>query len=141
MRLARKIVEFVYIYENEELRLKQLEGYLIACDYPPQVVKKGIHNARLQGPGPDPEKKRQTIPFVTTHNSNMKIDRTVKLSNQLLHNATDHRLQAAFQDSQIVMALKQPPNLLRQLSKAAFTSTTVPPKENEIFICSSKIKL
>jgi hypothetical protein len=134
--LAKKIVEFVSSYETEELRLKELEGYLIACDYPPQVVKKGIHNARLQGPGPDPQKKRQTIPFVTTHNSNMKIDRTVKLSNQLLHNATDERLQAAFKDSQIVMALRQPPNLLRQLSKAAFTTTIVPPKENGIFTCS-----
>ena len=47
--LAKKIVEFVSSYETEELRLKQLEGYLIACDYPPQVFKKGIHNARLQG--------------------------------------------------------------------------------------------
>ena len=134
--LAKKIVEFVSNYETEEKRLKQLHDYLIACNYPPLIVKKGIHNARLQGPGPDPEKKRQTIPFVTTHNSNMKSDRTVKLSNQLLENATDDRLKSAFQNSKIVMALKQPPNLLRQLSRAAFSTTIIQRKENGIFTCS-----
>ena len=42
--------------------MDELYEYLVACDYPPAIVRKGIHNARLQGPGPDPSKKLQTIP-------------------------------------------------------------------------------
>ena len=112
-----------------------LYDYLVACNYPPDVVRKGIHNARLQGPGPDPAKKPQTIPYVTTHSSNLKSERIVKMSNQLIQNVEDVRLKSAFQNTKVVLALKQPPNLLRQLSKAAFNSIPRSPKENGIFTC------
>ena len=134
--LAKKIVEFVSNYETEETRLAELYEYLIDCNYPPSIVRKGIHDARLQGPGPNPDKKRKTIPFVSTHSSNLKSDRTVKLSNQLLENVNDERLKSAFQNSKIVLSLKQPPNLLRLLSRATFTTTNNQPRDNGIFTCT-----
>ena len=137
--LAKKIVEFVSNYDTEQLRLDQLYDYLIACNYPPAIVRKGIRNARLQGPGPDPAKKVQTIPFISTHSSNLKSERIVKESNQLLQDAQDTRLKTAFKNSKVVLALRQPPNLLRQLSKAKFTSIPRSPKENGIFTCGRSI--
>ena len=133
--LAKKIVEFVSNYDTEQQRLDELYEYLVACNYPPAIVRKGIHNARLQGPGPDPSKKFQTIPYISTYSNNFKSDRIVKLSNQLLQNADDDRLKTAFRNSKVVLALKQPPNLLRQLSRAAFTSIPRPPIETGIFTC------
>ena len=137
--LAKKIVEFVSNYDTEQQRLDELYEYLVACNYPPKIVRKGIHNARLQGPGPDPSKKFQTIPYISTHSSNLKSDRIVKLSNQLLQNVENDRLKTAFSNSKVVLALKQPPNLLRQLSRAAFTSIPRSPKEIGIVTCGRSI--
>ena len=134
--LAKKIVEFVSDYNKEEQRLAELHDYLIACEYPSTVVRKGIRNAQLQGPAPDPSKKRDTIPFVTTHTSNLKNDRTVKLANQLLKNTENERLKAAFGNSQVVTALKQPPNLLRHLTRAEFNSVPKEAEEHGLFTCS-----
>ena len=75
--LAKKIVEFVSNYETETSRMKELENWLIACNYPINVIRKGIHNARLQGPGPDPSHKKRTLPFVTTHYSNITSNEVV----------------------------------------------------------------
>ena len=102
--LAKKIVEFVSNYDTEELRMRELYNWLIACNYPKHVVRKGIHDARLQGPGPDPDKKKRTLPFVTTHTSNMTSSNIVKLSNQLIENVTDDRLQTAFENTNVVLA-------------------------------------
>ena len=124
--LAKKIVEFVSNYETEEIRMQELSTWLIACNYPKHIVRKGIHDARLQGPGPDPSRKKRTLPFVTTHTSNMASNNIVELSNQLIENATDNRLQTAFKDTKVVLATKQPQNLLRQISRAAFSS--LPPQ-------------
>ena len=137
--LAKKIVEFVSNYDTEQQRLEELYDYLVACNYPAGIVRKGIHNARLQGPAPDPSKKLQTIPYISTHTSNLKSERIVKMSNQLLQDVQDDRLKRAFRDSKIVLALKQPPNLLRQLSRAEFTSIPRPLQENGIFTCGRPI--
>ena len=94
--LAKKIVEFVSNYETEEMRLSELKEWLLTSGYPEKTVIKGIRNARLQGPAPAPKAKKQTIAFITTHSSNLDNSRTVKLSNQLLENASDDRIKAAF---------------------------------------------
>ena len=136
--LAKRIVEFVSDYAMEEERMNELYDYLIACKYPPSVIKAGIRNARLQGPGPDPANKKQTIPFVTTHSSNYNSRQIVRKSNTLLNNAQDDRMKAAFRDAKVVLALKQPPNLLGHLSRASFLSTKIL-KPNGIFLCGRSI--
>ena len=132
--LAKRIVEFVSNYATEEKRLNELYEYLIACNYPPSIIKTGIRNARLQGPGPNPANKKQAIPFITTHSSNYNSKRIVKQSNTLLSNVKDDRMKAAFQEAKVILALKQPPNLLHQLSKASFQSIRTA-KPNGIFLC------
>ena len=114
--------------------MNELYEFLIACKYPPSIIKTGIRNARLQGPGPDPANKKQTIPFVSTHSSNYSSNRIVKRANTLLDNLTDERMKTAFQEAKVVLALKQPPNLLRHLSKASFNPTRVM-KPKGIFLC------
>ena len=118
--------------------MKELYEFLIACKYPPSIIKTGIWNARLQGPGPNPANKKKTIPFVSTNSSNYSSKRIVTRSNTLLNDLTDERMKTAFQESKIVLALKQPPNLLRQLSKASFMPTKVL-KPNGIFLCGRSI--
>ena len=48
--LAKKIIVFVTNSDKMELRLRELEAWLIECNYPRSIINKGIHNARLQGP-------------------------------------------------------------------------------------------
>ncbi len=134
--LAKKIVEFVSNYETEEIRMKELEEWLITCKYPKDVIRKGIHNARLQGPGPNPENKKRTLPFVTTHHSNINSSDIVKLSNKLIENVEDNRMKTAFGNTKVVLALKQPPNLLRQLTRAEFNSVLINQLPPGIFTCS-----
>jgi len=59
----------------------------------------------------------------------------VKLSNELLGGARDVNLRRAFQNSNVVLALKQPPNLLTQLSRARFTSDNTVKESNGIYKC------
>ena len=134
--LAKKIVEFVSNYETENERLGELEEWLIACNYPRDVVKKGIHNARLQGPGPNPVHKKKTLPFVSTHYSNINSNEIVKFSNNLIDNVQDERLKSVFNNTKVVLSLKQPPNLLRQLTRAEFNTVPTSSLPPGIFTCT-----
>ena len=134
--LAKRIVEFVSDYDTENERMKELHDWLIKCNYPEEVIRKGIRNARLQGPGPDPRKKKKTLPFLSTHSSNISSNNIVRLSNQLIENAVDDRVRSAFDNTKVVLALKQPPNLLRQISQAAFTTITTDPLPPGIYLCN-----
>ena len=134
--LAKKVVEFVSNYDNEEERMNELSGWLRACGFPENVIRKGIHDARLQGPGPNPKHKKRTLPFVTTHSSNMNSQNIVELSNQLLDNVEDERLITAFNNTKVVLAQRQPPNLLRQISRAEFTSQPSESSPPGIYTCT-----
>ena len=57
---------------------------LLDCNYPLKIIKKGIHNAKLQGPAPPPKNKNNTLPFVTTYYSNCSHQfSTHQINNQL----------------------------------------------------------
>ena len=108
------------------------------CDYPLKVINKAFHNAKLQGPAPKPQAKNETLPFITTHASNIDNSRTVKLCNELLNNAQDDHIRNVFGKSNIVLACKQPPNLLMQLSKSKFNTSVVAKEQNGIYKCKDK---
>ena len=133
--LAKRIIIFVSNPSMEEKRLNELKNWLLSCNYPVKVINRGFHNAKLQGPAPDPKLKNNTIPFITTHTSNLDSSKTVKLCNELLKNTKDDNLRRIFEKSNVVLALKQPQNLLMQLSTAKFTSSCVTKKENGLFKC------
>ena len=61
--LAKRIIVFVTHSDKVELQLKELEAWLIECNYPRSIINKGIHNARLHGPAPKPTNQ---IPFLIT---------------------------------------------------------------------------
>ena len=120
------------------MRLDELRRSLLACGYPAHVINRGFHNARLQGPAPDPSKKKKALPFVTTYNSNLDSRKILSTSKELLSNICDERLRDVFSNHSPVLAQKQPSNLLRQLTSAEFTSARSEIRENGLFRCQSK---
>ena len=135
--LAKKIIVFCSSRFVEE-RLSELRTSLLACKYPPHIINKGFHNARLQGPAPDPSKKSTPLPFVTTYNSNLDSKRTLTKTKKLLESVQDERLKDIFAGYSPVLALKQPPNILRQITSAKFTSSPATEKEDGLFRCQDK---
>ena len=82
--LAKRIVVFVTNEKKEDQRLKELTKWLLDCNYPLKINKKGIHNAKLQGPAPPPKNKNNTLPYVTTYYSNFRHQfSTHQINNQL----------------------------------------------------------
>ena len=135
--LAKRIIIFSSDFEKDKNNLDDLKEWLIKCNYPPKIIKKGFHNARLQGPAPKP-KTDITLPLVTTHYGNYDLTNLVKTTNNLLKSSRDERIREVFGNSKTVLSLKQPPNLLRQLTRARFNSLPTDLKENGIFKCDNK---
>ena len=86
--LAKKIIVFCSSCFVDK-RLDELRRSLLACGYPANVINKGFHNARLQGPAPDPNSKKRPLPFVTTYNSNLDSRKILSTSKELLSKVTD----------------------------------------------------
>ena len=121
-----------------ETRLNELKEWLLACNYPLKLINKQFHNAKLQGPAPQPKPTTAVLPYVTTHFSNLDSQRIVQLCNNRLSTSTNSRIQEVFGDSKTVLALKQPPNLLRHLTKAKFQSIPkTPVNQNGLFKCDN----
>ena len=70
--LAKRIVVFCSNHEREKFRLSELKQWLIECGYPVAVIDRKFHNAKLQGPAPEPKNPDNVIPFVSTFYSNYK---------------------------------------------------------------------
>ena len=134
--LAKKIIVFCSQESTLKYRLEELKQWLLQCGYPLKIILKKFHNAMLQGPAPEPKPKTNTLPFVTTYYSNLDSHNTVSLCNDLLQNSRNDRVDCVFKDCNTVMALKQPPNLLRLLTNSKFSSSPLLPKENGLFKCS-----
>ena len=103
-----------------------MKDWLIKCNYPADIIDKGIHNAKLQGPAPKPKDPNDQMIFVSTYHSNYSNKNTVQQINNLIHNTQSERLNTVFNNTKVIIAHKQPPNLLRRLTKAAF-NTSIPP--------------
>ena len=86
------------------------------------IVDKGLHNAKLQGPAPAPDSKKDVIPFVTQNCSNYSCSSVVKKLKLLVDNCPDQNTKEFFQTKDFVQAVRQPPNILRQLTRAKFDS-------------------
>ena len=69
--------------QKEKSALREMHGWLIKSNYPKIVVDRALHNARLQGPAPPPEFKKEVIPFVTMNCSNYASNAIVKKARQL----------------------------------------------------------
>ena len=90
--MAKRIIVFTSDPEKTESHLTQLKEWLLACNYPKNIIEKGIKNAKLQGPAPDPTKKKKGLPLVTTFYSNI-----VRQANLLLADScTNNRIKEVF---------------------------------------------
>ena len=65
--LTKRIIVFCSNDSTVRTRLAELKEWLLLCNSPKHI----IHNAKLQGPAPKPKAKDNTLPFVTTFNSNL----------------------------------------------------------------------
>ena len=136
--LAKKISSFTTDSEKEKSHLEDMFNNLLDCGYPKHIVQKGFHNAKLQGPAPDPAGKKKVLPLVTTYYSNFCSSNIVQQANFMLQSSSNDHIKEVFRDHQIILSSKQPGNLLRQLSSSLFTSESSNRPENGIFKCSDK---
>ena len=93
--LAKRIICFVTDPVRMEFRLTQLNSWLLDCNYPDKIIKRGIHNSRLQGPAPKPVDKNDVIPFVTTFASNLNTTGVTRDMRTLISNKKFGRLKTA----------------------------------------------
>ena len=117
--LAKNIIVTTSDGEIMEKNLEDLTSWLLSCGYPIQVIKKGIHNARLQGPAPPPAEK-VTIPFVSTYFSNLEGSNIIETTKNLIQNSKNSRIQEAFKNVRFIHAQRQPPNILQRVTNAKF---------------------
>ena len=87
--------------------------------------------------GPTPQSKHMILPFVTTYYSNFDNQHTIMTCNNLLTKSNNAHVKEVFGDSKIVLAFKQPPNLLRHLTRVKFNPSELhTTKENGLFKCN-----
>ena len=127
--LAKKLICFIPDYERLEYRLEQLKIWLVKRNYPLQIIEKKIHNARLEGPAPPPSTTENTnnrLIFTTTYTNNFSQHNTIQQINSHFHLPRTERINKVFGECNVMQAYRQPKNLLRHITKAAFTSTPTP---------------
>ena len=122
--LAKRIIVFVSDETLVEKRLHELRLWLKRCKYPKEVIDKAFHNAKLQGPAPQKPKSDNIIPFVSTHASNLDIQSTLNAFKLLLSTVKSDHLKNVFDNTRVVLGLRQPKSILRLISNAKFSSTT-----------------
>ena len=132
--LAKRILVMTTKEDDIETNLKHLKMCLTERGYPEEVIERGFHNARLQGPANLKEEK--IVPLVSTYFSNYTNSSVVEVTRQLISRTKDVRLNKAFSNVKFIEAFKQPPNLLRQISHSAFKSNNTKPKKNGLFKCN-----
>ena len=134
----KKIIVFTSDSGKEKSALDDMRKWLYKSNYPKIIVDKALHNAKLQGPAPPPSFKNEVIPFVTTNCSNYGSQAIVKKANMLLENCPDPGTRDLFAKKRVIHALKQPPNILRQVTSAKYIRSMSPisTQPNGIFACS-----
>ena len=134
--LAKRIIVFTSNPKNERINLENLKTWLLKCNYPKNIIKKGFHNAKLQGPAPKPV-STDILPMVATYSSNYDATHIVNQTKRLIANSRDQRIKDVFNESKIVLSLRQPQNLLQHVTKARF-NWNADNASNGIFKCSDK---
>ena len=137
--MAKKVIVFTSDPEKERAALERLKGWFMEKNYPMKVIDKAIHNAKLQGPAPDPALKKQVVALTSMYSSNYSVASVARQANVLLERCPDDTTRHFFSNKQIITAYRQPPNILRQITAAKFDSTHITTnntRENGIFLCS-----
>ena len=134
----KKIIVFTSDPRKEAIEIERMRTWLHNSGYPKYVVDKGLHNARLQGPAPAPGNKRDIIPFVTQNCSNYSCTSITKKLQLMIDKCPDDSTRNFFKTKQVVQAVRQPNNILRQLTSAKFDSRKTDVKPAGTFKCNDK---
>ena len=105
--LAKRIIVFVSDPELVQQRLKELEEWLLDCNYPFEKIQAAFHRAKVQGPAPE-KCKQGVLPLVTTYYPCLQFKNMMKTIRSLLNNFTHNETKRKFENSKTVLALKQP---------------------------------
>ena len=100
-----------------------LKNWLKSCKYPENVINRAFRNARLQGQAPL-KTNPNNIPFVTTYHDNVNNNEKVEKIRRKFNDIQSDHLNNVLKNGNIILAQKQPKNLLRLLSKARFNTDT-----------------
>ena len=119
--LAKKIIVFVSDPELMEKRLLDLKIMLKKCLYPDDVINKGFHNAKLQGPAPKTDEKSNIIPYIHCNMSNFKFNNIVNTAKNLLQTSKSDSIRKIFQNTRFVVGTSQPKNILRIITNKQTT--------------------
>ena len=133
--MAKKIIVFTSDSMKEEKELDRLKEWFIEKQYPLDIIEKKIKSAKLQGPAPNPEPKKQVIALTSTY-SNYSTKNIANQATILLNNCPDEETRNFFAEKQIITANRQPKSLLRQLTSAKFSENDPVNPENGIFLCN-----
>ena len=98
-----------------EYRLSELRSFLRSCEYPYNIINKGIHNARIQGPAPRKTLRDNLIPYVHPNMCNFEFKNIIYTASNLLQNAKSDTIRHIFKDIRFVEGISQPKNILRTL--------------------------
>ena len=136
--LAKRIVVISSEGSWMERNLQDLKQFLLNRQYPKEVIEKGFHNAKLQGPAPPPS-TTQVVPLIAPFYGNLDSSNIVSTTRDLITTSSNERLHNAFDQARFVQCYTQTPNLLQLLSSSRFNSNdTKPGKVRGVFRCSSK---
>lgn len=135
--LAKRIVVISSEDEWVERNLLDLKQFLLDRKYPEDVIEKGFHNAKLQGPAP-PKTQSQIVPLIAPFLGNLDSSNIVNTTRDLLTASSSERLHEAFNETKLVHCYTQTPNLLRILSSSRFSSDdSREGREVGVYRCSS----
>ena len=107
-----------------EFSLNETQNWLKSCKYPENVINRALRNARIKGPAPL-KTNSNNIPtkiIVTTYYGNANNNEKVKNIRRKFNDIQSDHLKNVFKNSNIILAQKQPKNLLRLSSKARFNT-------------------
>ena len=136
--LAKRIVVISSEESWMERNLLDLKQFLLNRKYPEEIIEKGFHNAKLQGPAP-PTSTTQVVPLISPFLGNLDSSNIVNTTRDLLTSSSNERLHSAFEQARFVQCYTQTPNLLQLVTSSRFTSnSTKPGKARGVFRCTSK---
>ena len=122
-----------------EKHLLALKQHLLSCNYPENIINIAFHNARLQGPAPEPADPKNTIPFVSTNYADINYLPLRKKIESLLTTTRNNELKEIFKDTRVILGLRQPKILLHLLSKSKFSSNkTAIDIKRGLYKCNNK---
>ena len=82
-----------------------------------------------------PITKKQVIPFISTYYSNYDSSNIIEVAKNLIGNSKNPRIQQVFENVQLIHAIRQPPNILRQITSASFINGNYKSRDAGIFRC------